>query len=100
MASCLAKSIREEINFNIESVQYFSEAVIAWIQGPSRSYKTFTSARVGEIQSASDPSEWMYCPTHLNVAEKFTKGIQVKDMKGRWFNGPEFLKSPREFWPT
>ena len=41
----------------------------------------------------------MYCPTYLSIADDLTKGIQVKDMKGRWFNDPEFLKSPREFWP-
>ena len=41
----------------------------------------------------------MNCPTQLNVADDLTKGIQVKAMKGRWLNGPEFLKLPKEFWP-
>ena len=48
MASWLANSIREEIRFDFESVQYFSDSrvVITRIQEPSCSYKPFTSVRV------------------------------------------------------
>ncbi|XP_068734682.1 uncharacterized protein [Montipora capricornis] len=72
---------------------------IAWIQNPSHNFKPFVSARVGEIQSNSDPSEWKHIPGEENVADDISRGIYVGDLKGRWTNGPEFLQKPEELWP-
>ena len=102
LASRLGKSIREETRFQFGKIVYFcdSHVVLAWIQSESRVYEAFVSYRVGEIQANSDPSEWKYCPSKLNVAGDLTKGIQVESLSGRWFQGPEFLKLPEEYWPT
>ena len=72
---------------------------IAWIQNPSHNFKPFVSARVGEIQSNSDPSEWKHIPGEENVADDIFRGIYVGDLNGRWTNGPEFLQKPEELWP-
>ena len=102
IASRLGNTIQEESRFTFEKVRYFSDSrvALAWIQGESRSYKPFVSCRVGEIQCNSKPSDWSHCPTLLNVADDLTKGISVDEMKGRWFNGPDFLQLRDELWPV
>jgi len=101
VASRLAKTILEESRFNFSRIIYFSDSlvVLAWIQGQTRCYKPFVSCRVGEIQSSSEPSEWLHCPTQLKVADDITKGITVEEMQERWLNGPEFLQLPADQWP-
>ena len=74
LASRLAKTICEQSRFNFARSIYFADRLVAlaWIQSQSRCYKPFVSCRIGEIQSNSEPSEWKYCPTQLNVTgEKF-----------------------------
>lgn len=102
MASRLAKTIREQSRFNFSRTIYFIDSLVvkAWIQGQSRCYKPFVSHRIGEIQSSSEPSEWFYCPTQLNVADDLTKGITTKELQGRWMNGPQFLQVPEDQWPS
>ena len=101
LASRLGKSIIEESRLKFESVRYLSDSrvALAWIQGQSRSYKPFVSARVGEIQDNSRPSDWYHCPTDLNVADDVTKGISPQELNGRWFNGPDFLQLQDDLWP-
>ena len=84
-----------------QAVKFFTDSTItlAWIQNPSRNFKPFLSARVGEIQSNADPSEWKHITGEENVADDISRGIYVGDLKGRWSNGPEFLQKPEELWP-
>jgi len=102
LASRLTKAIREQSRFNFSKSIYLTDSlvVLAWIQSQSRCYKPFVSCRVGEIQSSSEPSEWKYCPTQLNVADDLWKGIPAKDLHGRWMNGPAFLQQAESEWPT
>ena len=76
-----------------------STVTLAWIQGPSRSFKPFVSPRVGEIQSNSDPNQWKHIPSEDNVADDLSRGIRVNELQGRWKNGPEFLYLPESQWP-
>ncbi|XP_022798305.1 uncharacterized protein LOC111336463 [Stylophora pistillata] len=76
-----------------------SSITLAWIQRPSRSFKPFVSARVGEIQNNSDPSQWEHIPGEENVADDLSRGLHGKQPTGRWVNDPEFLKLPEERWP-
>ena len=101
LASRLGKTILNECRLIFEKVCYFSDScvVLAWIQGQPRSYKPFVSSRVSEIQGNSEPGNWSHCPTDLNVADDVSKGISVKEMNGRWLNGPNFIRSPEELWP-
>ena len=56
-------------------------------------------SRIGEIQTHTDPCQWKHVPGDHNVADDATRGISVKDLNGRWMNGPEFLFLPEENWP-
>ncbi|XP_068756931.1 uncharacterized protein [Montipora capricornis] len=69
LASRLAKTIMKECTIQFGDVKFFTDSSItlAWIQSSSRSFKPFVSARVGEIQNNSDPSQWKHIPGEENV---------------------------------
>jgi hypothetical protein len=73
--------------------------VLAWIRSQARSFKTFVSTRIGEIQSNSDPLQWKHIPGEVNVADDVSRGISVQDLTQRWKSGPDFLSHPEEQWP-
>ena len=54
---------------------------------------------MGEVQSNSNPSQWKHIPGEENVADDVSRGIKVRDLTGRWSNGPEFLQKSEELWP-
>ena len=56
--------------------------------------------RVTEIQASFEPAAWRYVPSNLNPADDLSRGITVDEMKGRWMNGPPFLRNDPEQWPT
>jgi hypothetical protein len=94
LASRLAKAILKETRLRIARTIFFSDSrvTLACIQGQPRTYKPFVSCRVSEIQSNSDPSNWLHCPTAKNVADDLTKGISADEVNGRWLNGPVFIQ--------
>ena len=101
LASRLAKTIQEESRIHFKSVHFFTDSTItlAWIKSPARAFKPFVSARVGEIQSNSEPSQWRHIPGDVNAADDLSRGISAQDLTGRWRHGPEFLRLPEELWP-
>ena len=56
---------------------YFVDSmiVLGWIRSQARSFKTFVSTRIREIQSNSDPAEWKNIPGEENVADDVPRGI-------------------------
>ena len=101
LASRLGKSILEESRLQFERVIYFTDSKIAlaWICSQARGYKPFVSARVGEIQNNSDPSQWRHVIGEHNVADDVSRGITVSELNDRWKHGPLFLESLEEEWP-
>ncbi|PIK60776.1 hypothetical protein BSL78_02256 [Apostichopus japonicus] len=89
------------MSVQFERVIFLSDSIIAlsWIRGQSRQYKSFVANRVAEIQSQTDPSDWRHIPGEHNVADKVSRGVSVKDLKGAWKDGPAFLRLPEEEWP-
>ncbi|XP_068723496.1 uncharacterized protein [Montipora capricornis] len=101
LATRLYQSIAEESRLQFEKVVFFSDSniVLSWIRSQARGFKPFVSARVAEIQSNSDPSQWRHVPGELNVADDVSRGIPAQRLIGRWKQGPEFLRLPEEEWP-
>ena len=91
-----------ECTIQFADVKFFTDSSItlAWIQSPSRSFKPFVSARVGEIQNNLDSSQWKHISGEENVADDVSRGLHVQQLTGRWMNGPQFLKLPEEQWPV
>ena len=98
LATRLYQSIAEESRMQFEKVVFFSDSniVLSWIRSQAREFKPFVSARVAEIQSNSDPSQWRHVPGELNVADDVSRGIPAQRLIGRWKQGPEFLRLPEE----
>ena len=63
-----------------------------------RRFKPFVSSRIGKIQAHIHPCQWTHVPDDQNVAGDATRGISVKDLNGRWMNGPQLLYIPEEDW--
>ena len=101
LATRLYQSIAEETRLQFEKVVFFSDSniVLSWIRSQAREFKPFVSARVAEIPSNSDPSQWRHVPGELNVADDVSRGIPAQRLIGRWKQGPEFLRLPEEEWP-
>ncbi|XP_062708969.1 uncharacterized protein LOC134288366 [Aedes albopictus] len=78
-----------------------STTVLAWILSDHRRFQKFVAVRVGEILSLSDPYDWRWVPTKVNVADKATKWGKGPDFQTQnlWFCGPAFLRLNEEHWP-
>jgi len=91
------------MDFNFDSVTHLidSEIVRSQIQKESFRFNTFVANRVSEIQEKTDPSEWYWIPSELNIADLLTRGCrpELLNQSSLWQSGPEFLALPRTDWP-
>ena len=101
VASRLASTIFNEFKTKPEVVKLWSDSkiVLHWLRSDYTMLKSFVGVRVAEIQSTWESSHWQYVPSPLNPADDLSRGIDVKEMHGRWFQGPEFLQTPESEWP-
>lgn len=99
----LQATIRANHQVNVASVVYWSDSqtVILWLQSSERKYKPFVAHRIAEILDKSEPSDWHWLPTNLNVADDATRAINPPRFStdSRWLRGPEFLYQPEHLWP-
>ena len=49
--------------------------------------------RSNEIRNNSNPDDWRYIPSDLNVADDCSRGVKFNDLSNnhRWITGPSFL---------
>nr|XP_027213054.1 uncharacterized protein LOC113806132 [Penaeus vannamei] len=103
LACRLRAFIVQEMDFNFDSVTHLidSEIVRSQIQKESFRFNTFVANRVSEIQEKTDPSEWYWIPSELNIADLLTRGCrpELLNQSSLWQSGPEFLALPRTDWP-
>ena len=74
--------------------------MLHWLNSESVSFKPFVGVRVAEIQSTWDPNFWCFVPTDQDPADDLSRGIPLEEVNGRWKDGLQFLKAPREEWPV
>ena len=101
LATRLSTSVMRELRREVGQIIFFTDSMItlSWIRSKAREFKPFVSARVGEIQSNSDPLQWRFVPWSQNPADDISRGIPVDALQGRWRSGPDFLCLPEEQWP-
>ncbi|XP_065073869.1 uncharacterized protein LOC135697938 [Ochlerotatus camptorhynchus] len=99
----LSQTVLSSLSFNVSKRFYHSDSrdVICWLYSDHRRYTPFVACRVGEILESTEPNQWRWVPTKLNVADDGTKWEKFPDMtpESRWFIGPDFLREPEEAWP-
>ncbi|XP_071481170.1 uncharacterized protein [Diadema antillarum] len=101
LASRLYTTIRTEMSLDLADVIFMTDSMItlSWVKSKARSYKMFVAVRVGEIQTATDPSKWRHIPGELNVADDLSRGLDADQLTARWQHGPDFLREPMSDWP-
>ncbi|XP_055633626.1 uncharacterized protein LOC129773972 [Toxorhynchites rutilus septentrionalis] len=75
---------------------------MGWISSDQRKYRQYVGFRIGEILEKTNPREWNWIPSDLNVADDATKwkGELSLEPDSRWFRGPDFLYTRAELWPS
>ena len=60
--------------------------------------ETFVAYRVGEIQTSTNPEQWIYIPTNLTPADILSREITAADLAkcDKWLKGPEFSRKPEQ----
>ncbi|XP_053691197.1 uncharacterized protein LOC128739725 [Sabethes cyaneus] len=99
----LANNISNSLSLNISQRYYWSDSrnVLCWLRSDHRRYSPYVAARVSEILETTEIDDWHWVKSEWNVADDGTKlkgqvELQIED---RWFQGPAFLKTPKESWP-
>ncbi|KAM8701313.1 hypothetical protein ACLKA7_007761 [Drosophila subpalustris] len=84
--------------------QHYRSRFMAWLTPQCERFAhaaTFVSNRVAEIQEWTENAEWRHVPTKQNPADIVSRGCDVNELvTSIWFNGPSFLKEPRDSWPV
>lgn len=73
-----------------------------WIRSDPRNFKPFVAHRLGEIHENTNGAEWRWLRSRYNPADEATKwgcGPYFSS-ESKWFNGPSFLLSPEQEWPS
>ena len=66
----LRRSIIDHSRLKFEKIFHIIDSEIVWamINKDSCGFNTFVATRVGEIQGSTDPSEWFWIKSELNIA--------------------------------
>ncbi|XP_076383739.1 uncharacterized protein LOC143260985 [Megalopta genalis] len=72
-----------------------------WIRTAPHLLKTFVANRVSEIQTDSDPRNWMHVSGRDNPADYISRGQLASTFMNNkvWLNGPAWLSLDECFWP-
>ncbi|XP_047995957.1 uncharacterized protein LOC125233858 isoform X2 [Leguminivora glycinivorella] len=103
IASRFAQTILQAHRFEPSATTFWTDSttVLKWIRSDARAFKPFVAHRLGEILETTNPSDWRWIPTSLNVADDATKPKRTDfTASHRWFTGPQFLVEPTSAWPT
>nr|XP_054775091.1 uncharacterized protein LOC129283281 [Lytechinus pictus] len=102
MASRVYTTVMKELSLKPEKIIFMTDSMIAlsWIRSEGRRFKPFVAARIGEIQSYTNPAQWKYVPGELNPADDVSRGLPVRKLSERWKQGPAFLYRSYEEWPS
>ncbi|XP_063390115.1 uncharacterized protein LOC134675735 [Cydia fagiglandana] len=103
IASRFAQTIMQAHRFEPSATIFWTDSttVLKWIRSDARAFKPFVAHRLGEILETTNPSDWRWIPTSLNVADDATKPKRIDfTATHRWFTGPQFLVEQSCTWPT
>ncbi|XP_055623638.1 uncharacterized protein LOC129767049 [Toxorhynchites rutilus septentrionalis] len=103
MGAKLAETVKANHSFCINRVQFWTDSstVYSWIVSDHRKYKVFVAYRIGEILSKTNPANWRWICTKLNIADDLTKWKNGNKIESHspWFTGPKYLYEAENMWP-
>ena len=88
-------------DFLLATIWTDSAIAYHWLQKNHTSWKTFVANRVKEIHRLTEKDAWRHIPGVKNVSDLATRGLTAQEFLDSkdWFNGPDWLKKGRDFWP-
>ena len=103
LAKRLRLFIEEAFRLEFERVIHITDSQIvrAMINNDSHGFNTFVATRIGEIQSGTNPLDWCWIDTKLNIADIISRGAAISELGiySCWQNGPIFITYPIKDWP-
>ena len=74
---------------------------LQWIQN-DKPWKQYVRQRVQEIRQLTPRERWRHCPGSENPADLPSRGLSANELINSqvWWEGPEFLKKPKQEWPS
>ena len=103
--SRLMNTVQEALStiYKFEEIHYWtdSKAVLFWLKG-NKELKQFVANRKSKALSLSGSTNWHHCPGIDNPTDIGTRGMLPSELSQSklWWMGPEWLKGPKENWPT
>ena len=92
-----------ELSVPVHETYFWTDSMIVlhYISNEAQRYQTFVANRVAEIRQGSEPSQWRFVGSSLNVADDASRGLWADELVGsdRWLLGPSFLQLNSESWP-
>ncbi|KAF0739485.1 Integrase catalytic domain-containing protein [Aphis craccivora] len=78
-----------------------STIVLAWLNKPHSTFKTFVSNRVHQIKLAIPNCKWFHVSSDENPVDCCSRGLRPSELvkAAIYWNGPAFLTSSIESWP-
>ncbi|KAK3747784.1 hypothetical protein QZH41_013322, partial [Actinostola sp. cb2023] len=102
-ATRLSNMIVNEIDLPIDDVKFWTDStcVLSYILNQEKRFKTFVANKIAFIHETTEPIQWNYVNTNLNVADDTSRGLRAEDLvnSARWKQGPDFLWKSEEHWP-
>ena len=100
----LAKTVKNEYNFKLDRVFFWSDSttVLSYINNTSKRRPAFETNRIDLIRRHSKASQWRWVDTSSNPAEPFSRGLSPKLVKKAvsWLKAPTFLFQDESNWPA
>ena len=95
LASRLKTTILSELKLKVNQVFLWcdSSTVLKYIKNEKVNCGQYIMHRSNEVRNNSNPEDWRYVPSDLNVADDCSRGVKFNDLSNnhRWITGPSFL---------
>ena len=87
---------------HIDEIVCWSDSLVTlyWIKGTCKQFKQFIENRVSEVRKHTQADTWRHVPGILNPVDIPVRELDATEFMQSelWFNGPDFIRKPREFW--
>ena len=95
LASRLKTTILSELKLKVNHIFLWSDSstVLKYIKNEKAKFRKHIMHRSNKIRNNSNPHDWRYIPSDLNVADDCSRGVKFNDLSNnhRWITGPSFL---------
>lgn len=104
LACKIVEKVKKSLDLNSIKCYYWSDSTITlcWIKGSPDRWKKFVSNRVSYIQNKSNTEDWFHVKSSDNPADLISRGVSAQSIINNsfWFEGPQWLKLDKEYWPS